>query len=682
MKNYNAIYPENCRAILDVTKPPYNVDNTGRTDCTKVLIQIFDDVLNAYRVEFERTRKKLEAMADPNAHIGFEIRKIEGRKMVIFPEVLPSAQIIYFPEGIYLVSDTISYSFAELRNIHADLKGFEMNCQIHFMGQSREKTIIKLQDHCKGFEFGANRPVISFMRGEASNIAMTNTFENITIDTGIGNAGAIGLIFFGNNTGGVNNVTIRSGDPEFIGYAGLQIVHEIVSGCYIKDIEVVGFDYGVMVMPVRNFTVFEHIHIENQRRVGFYIQNTITSIRDLNSTNKVTALRINGPTAHVVLTDATLIGKCEIETALRFELGICLLRNIHSEGYQSVLQSFMGDGDKYSTEIDEYTSHGVFTLYDKESCHSLALKVEEPPEILWEQELSQWAGSDSYAAVGDGITDDTQAIQEMMNSGKPVIFFQPGHYKINGVISIPASVKRINFMFCDLVAGEDIKNNKNDGVFTVSEDSSEALLMENLFTWEQFHGSMRLIHHKCKRTLFMRNIHVQTAAIYFNTVKGGKVFIENTACTVGSSPFHKSELKSVNYREIPCFSFTGQKVWARHINPERSLHEIVNDGGSLWIMGFKSEGDGTAFETRNGGETEILGGTISMGTNKLNPAVINDNSNVSVVASTNGYALTHVFPVAICETLKGRDKWLLKNDFPKRMMDFYTIPLYVGRINS
>ena len=33
------------KGVIDVTKPPYNADNSGKTDCTQVLKQIVDDIL-------------------------------------------------------------------------------------------------------------------------------------------------------------------------------------------------------------------------------------------------------------------------------------------------------------------------------------------------------------------------------------------------------------------------------------------------------------------------------------------------------------------------------------------------------------------------------------------------------------------------------------------------------------
>lgn len=665
----NVIYPENCKAVINVTKPPYNVDNTGKTDCTAQLVSIIDSLAAAQVEALERTKKKLEEMDDPNAMIGFEIRKYDGRLFVVFPEVLPESKIIYFPNGVYLVSDTISYSLENLRNLLFNLPGWEMNRQFHFMGQSREGTVIRLKDNCPGFGFGADRPVVSFMRGERANTAFCNSFENITIDIGKGNAGATGLVFYGNNAGAVRNVTIRSGDENFRGSTGLKVEHEIVSGCFVKDVEIVGFDYGIKVTPFRNFTVFDNIRISHQRRAGFFVGNTITSIRGLISDNTVPALRITGPDAHVILTDGDFTGRHGDEIAVRHEMGVCYLRNVTSKGYMKVLLSYLGgEHNEISHYISEFSSHGINTLFGGSYQGSLSLEVEDTPELPWE-EPNQWCCVNDYGAKGDGVTDNTRAIQAALNAGYPAVYFQPGRYLIDGVIDIPAEVNRINFMYCDLIAGDKLKQMENEGTFKVSGESQTPLIIEDLFAFEKYCGYMRLVNHASKRTLVMSDIHSQCAAVYFNTAEGGRVYIENCACTVGGEP----------YRQIPGFSFKGQKVWARQINPERAMPEIKNEGSDLWVMGFKSEAEGTVFHTSGGGRTEVLGGIISLGLNKEYPAVLNDNSQVSVVASTNGLADVHGFPIAVKEIQNGVEKELLGAELPQRAKLFYHIPLYVGK---
>ena len=80
---------------------------------------------------------------------------------------------------------------------------------------------------------------------------------------------------------------------------------------------------------------------------------------------------------------------------------------------------------------------------------------------------------------------------------------------------------------------------------------------------------------------------------------------------------------------------------------------FIEHAGKVWIMDFKTENYGTAFKTINGGETEVLGGTISIGTNQMVPEIVNENSTVSVVASTDGCTMEQIFPVAVEETQNG-----------------------------
>lgn len=682
MQSYR--YPQDCTSIIDVTKPPYNLDNTGKEDCTKALCQIVDDVLGAYESNFYKTKAKLESIDDPNALITFEIRKVNGRSNVIFPEELPPSKIIYFPKGTYLVSDTISYSMEEFRNFLGSLRHLEMNCQLRFMGESMDETVIRLKDNAKGFEHGNDRPVICFMQGEASNIAMTNMLENLTISVGKGNPGATGVRYFANNTGAVRNVRIISEDPEYRGNTGFSVLHEKVSACYVKNVEIVGFNYGIKVMPQFLYTTFEHITLKNQKRVGIYTGNTVIAIRDLKSENFVPAIRMEGFIGFVSLIDAKLKGGNPLDTAIKHNYGQCFLRNIKAEGYESVIADGFNQLSPVKDYLEEYCSNGPVTLFDC-NAKSLNLPVEETPEILWDIP-EDWVSVNSFGAVGDGVHDDTEAIRAALNSGKPSVYFNPGQYLIDDVIEVPATVHRINFMYGDLASGPNLCKAKGVGAFKVAQDSDEPLIIEDLFAFEKFFGFMTFVEHACKRTLVFSDVHIQAASIYFNTVSGGKVFMENTGCTIGGIPGAGGRTKKLPGEEkfpydrtTPNFHFVGQKVYCRQINPERSLHEVINDGGLLWVMGCKTEEEGTAYETKNGGQTEVIGAVFAIGLDKPHPAIINENSDVSVFASTAGMTKAQFWPIPVRETQKGETREMSPDKLPIRYMRSYTIPLYVGR---
>ena len=412
------------------------------------------------------------------------------------------------------------------------------------------------------------------------------------------------------------------------------------------------------------------------------IKNISAAIRDLRSENSVSAINVDGYTTKLMLTNAILIGGSPLDTAIRAASGQCMLRNITTEGYEHTAATYETTLDGY---IEETCTFGPVTLSSGKNSKSLNLPVEDTPEIEWESP-DNWISVNHFGAVGDGITDDTDAIQKAFHSGHSTIYFQPGKYLLNDVISIPATVNRVNYMYCDLLTTENLASIKHTVAFLVEHDSAYPLIIEDLYAMEKFYGFVSLIEHSCQRTLIVSDVHVQAASLYFNTVSGGKVFMENAGCTIGGIPGAGNRSKKLpgedKYpysREVPCFSFTGQTVWCRQLNPERSLHEVINDGGTLWVLGCKTEEEGTGFETLNHGSTEVLGAVFCLGWNKQYPAIINNNSNVSVFASTYDMGKNQYWPIAVQEIYDHNISYLYGDDLPISHMDSYVIPLYIGR---
>lgn len=689
------VYPSDAKGIIDVTKAPYFADPSGKTDCTEALVRAIDDMMSedhrlllemrdltredgprrkpltrdekrqiftATELSFEERQRILKD--NPKALIGFE--RCQG----VFPARQPPAKILYFPNGTYLVGNTLTYTYKDLKIKFGEL---EMNRSMHFMGQSRQGTIIRLKDHAPGFGEGECRPVVSFTNGNKSAVAMQNSFENFTIEVGAGNPGAVGLEFFANNTGVVRNVSIRTLDPEKRGQAGLSLSAYNFSCVLAKDLDVEGFDYGVKVTQPRLNSVFEHIRVNNQRIAGFYLEDNNVSLRDLVSRNKVPAVLMKGQPATMALVEGDFSGGSPDAAAVECRDGFLFARDLKTGGYGTAIQRD-GQVAVKGPDVDEYVSSTVFTLFPGQKKQSLRLPIEEPPDAPWDEDPKQWAFVDKFGAKADGFTDDTEAIRRAMNSGCSTVFFQPGTYLVNGGIDVPGSVRRIDMMYCDLVAGGDLQKMANTGVFRIL-GGNEPLTIERLFAFELFFGEHYLIDHASTRTLVLRDLHTQVGAMYRNSVPGGKVFIENVATTDQFDPVRN------------CFTFTGQKVWARQIDPERADPQILNDGSSLWVLGFKTEGTGCAFRTTHGGSTEVLNGIFNLwrkpGGNKT-PAIVNDNSRVSITASTTDARKLAPRPNVFIEEIRGdQTKQLHWNDLPRRDdKDLIVVPLYVGELNQ
>jgi hypothetical protein len=133
------------------------------------------------------------------------------------------------------------------------------------------------------------------------------------------------------------------------------------------------------------------------------------------------------------------------------------------------------------------------------------------------------------------------------------------------------------------------------------------------------------------------------------------------------------------------FDFKGQRVWARQINPERNNPEIRNDGGDLWILGFKTEFANINFHTLNGGRTEVLGGTMNnvIGEGNLPPAILNENSQVSVVCGTTDVRAGRLGWRELIRETRGEHTRVMRfGDLPAREGQMIALPLYVGRADE
>lgn len=584
-------YPINCKSIIDVTKPPYNADNTGVCDCTEILKQVFDDVMRREIDGVEQTYKKLMKLSDngkKTVYDGFENRVYDSDSEevgvnVIYPEVVPSARIIYFPSGTYLVSDTVTYSFENLKNIYLSKPLSELVRGIHFMGESRDNTVIKLADNSEGFGHGCEKPVVSFITVEdcldrrCTNVSQCNTIEDITIDCGNGNEGAVGLRYMSINSGRIENVTVKGNGCR----CGIQTARGNTAS--MVDIKISGFEYG-MYIPYSSVTVMDKVDVSQNRIAGVLSKGARIVCKSADSGNIPTFKFAKGDDNGGIYT-----------------VGIHYFLN----------KNITYDGETYGNRI-----------YYEDS--PVQLRDMQIPQNRRSASADDWVCVDDFGATGDGKTDSTDAIRKAFASGKPIILFGDGHYLVNGEIAVPSTVKTIDFMYCDFFSGEKLVNAEGGALFNINEDSDDTLFMENVYTFEQFYGRCRLIKHSAKRDLVMKNIHTQAASTYFNTVGGSRVYLDNCAATTGTYAYNCVLTKKcdyVNYSDVIPYEFHAQTVYGMQVNPERAEVEMLNDNSRILLDAYKVEGPGVAVKTVNGGVTQINLCTCAIGYNKAENAL-------------------------------------------------------------
>lgn len=648
-------------AFVDVTQAPYFADATGKKDCTDLINRAYSDIMQSGADAMQETIDLVNA----GKVIEGSREAIPGR--ILCPHIPPKTKILYFPEGTYLVSDTLVYDQEALHTSHRD----ELNRCIHWLGAGADKVTIRLKDHCEGFESGEERPVIQFMPGRKSAVAMQNTFEGICVEVGAGNPGAVGISFFSNNTGAVRNALIRSLDLNGAGYAGVAVLDWNCSCALFKDITVEGFEYGLLIRHPRLYCVAEYITLRHQRSAGVWVSDHNVALRGLRSENSVPGLKVTGKEAVVQLTDSVFMG-CGDDALSAIEAfdGQLHLRDVKCSRYEFslVLQHL---GERLKGNISSYTSTQVLRLFKQVSAQPLRLPVEETPRIPWNQDSENWVSVSEFGAIADGVTDATEAIQKAFNSGKPNICFPPGRYLIDDTLTIPASVRHINGLYMDLVSGPRLRAGEIEACFEVSEDSADQLCIEAIFAWVGLMGPFRLIKHAATRDLVLLDIHTQEVPLYFNTVPGSKVYLENVACTSESAP------------DLNGFTFVGQQVWARQLNPERAPHQVELSNSRFWLLGFKTENPSVAFHVSDDSEADIIGGIFNqyrdLNDSSTPPLVYVDNSSLSISASTTDFRKTSMGFDIITEVQGAVRKDIATEMLPHREPHLVTIPLFVAR---
>ena len=606
----NIVYPpgafiQNGGRVINVKNAPYRARGDGISDDTQAIIEAYNFVADALR-----------------AHNPYQSND--------------ASYILYFPSGTYLVSDTLIYSGARLKQGNSGLM-----VRLRLIGQNRNNTTIRLQDNAAGFGAGAHKVVVAFQKEYAehqgNNTPASNQVRNLTIDTGRGNAGAIALMFLGANKCSLGDVTIRSGDGT--GAIGLDLPVWSVQG-YLHDLTIEGFDNGIHVGDFAETNpTLEYLTLQNQKQRGVWVERGSPCLRKLHSDNRVPALEVTGEGAQVVLLDSELNGGAPDAAAVRMPANDSQLfaRHVESSGYHATIQR--GEEIVARGRVDENVAK-TYTLFDAPA-HSLNLPVEESPVLPWEP-LEQWACVDDFSG-----TNDSQRIQNALNSGKAALFFGRSSYDLTEPVQIPDTVRHLDFGYTQPNIGAH---------FMVAQSSKVPLVIENLEGRAdiEIHAARDLVlRHSSVNDGSLRNLQKEPITIWLEATTGG-----------GASEN---------------FCPPNTRIYGRSINNEiKSTANFKVFGGQLWTLGFKTEGHNVSFEVRNNGVCEVLGGYRNETTPDQGlPMLINDNSQVAFVGYTS---MASIYQNAIWETRNGETRKLMRTDLPPRngyKEDFY-VPLYSG----
>lgn len=515
-------------------------------------------------------------------------------------------KVVYMPNGTYLISRTLQWT--NRKSDGSNAYGFAW-----IQGQNPLKTIIRLKEGC--CPDPANSQAMMWCGGFGSADWFHNYIQDLTFDVGRDNSGAIGLQFYSNNTGAVRNVLINSHDGK--GLIGLDLGQDDMNGpLLVSNVSVRGFEIGIRTGAVVNSQTFEHIAISGQSKYGIVNAGQSISIRGLKSDNKIPALRSESLTA---LIDSQLIGG-EMDLSCAAVVAVSdafYARNVATSGYKLSVVDGNGRPRTDQAKISELIA-GTPTMPHGGPRHSLKLPIEETPQTVWD-DPKNWAIVDDFGADPTGGKDSSAAIQKAIDSGATTIFF-PGFYALESTVIIRGKVRRV------LGTGGWIDyQGKAKPDFRVADGSEDVVSIEHI---SDLIGGMEIA---TDRTVVLRSIGPRSLSI-----KGhGKVFLED----ISTNDVHIGK---------------GQKLWARQLNIENEGTHFTNDGGELWVLGYKTERGGTLLETTSGGRSEIFGNfSYTTTAGKLAPMFVTRDS--QVFAFFNEICFTgDPFATLISDTRRGK----------------------------
>lgn len=523
---------------------------------------------------------------------------------------------LYFPAGTYFVSDTLDWN----------------GCCMGLQGAGSGQTTIKLIDNAPGFT-DPNSPK-SVIYTPDGNMSFRQNIFDLTIDTGIGNEGAVGLDYISNNRGAIRSLVIKSGDGA--GAVGLDMTRQWPGPLLVRDVEITGFAVGIDIAHSEYGPTFEDITLAGMSIAGIRNKDNTLVFRRLQTNLTVPAMLSTGDRSSLILLDSTFSDGAAANSAIETE-GDVFVRNVSSTGYQSVLK--VDDVVVLGSSHTEYVADNVYTLGPTGKTTSLNLPVKEVP-IYHDNDLANWVKFDTPNS--DSAGHNLTALNEALNAGKPTVYFANGASLWGGSTTVPAGVKHI-------IAFGHVINNYDGTSLTlrIEEASSEPLIIEGF-------GYGLKIEHRANRPLVLKHGGYQ----YQDFPGAGELYLDDVGLNV------------VTFKHTPA-------VWARQLNTEGSGDKprITNDGTKLWIMGIKTEGNSTIIETKNGGQTEVFGTLFYPATSVPvgRPALINDESDMSAIVSYSNYEQNGFFTNWVRETRYGVSRELAVSNVPGR-----TLPLYVG----
>lgn len=388
---------------------------------------------------------------------------------------------VFFPPGRYLVSETLTVSQENWRTDDGGVNivpaRFRPNVLVGstkgLKGGGQRPTIVLAPDS-PGFG-NASEPknVMKITNPAAENINMNQVIRGIDFEVQEGNSGAIALYFHGAQGGTTQDVTVtmKSGFAGFGGGGGAGASH--------VNVKVVGGSYGVYFDNSEPVPLVGSVSLINQTVSALHWSSQQTMV--VVGAHIVQSAQATGPVVTVTshgspLTFVDSIVECHARNAVAVESQASLyIRDVYVRGCKTLVSQPGADNllpstDSVWTRIQEVASgvdwwnggagapevmnvsyvdgarlpgHTLRTVVAVE-----AADVPSPLEVLmkhgWDDaQFPAIEDEDAANAIkdcgakGDGVTDDTDALQTCIGAHKKV-FLPKGYYRLSATLELRA----------------------------------------------------------------------------------------------------------------------------------------------------------------------------------------------------------------------------------------------------
>lgn len=361
--------------------------------------------------------------------------------------------ILYFPSGTYLVS-----------------KPLEMHYYTHMIGDALSLPVIKAAANFEGMAVLDSDPYDYTNFGKNWFTNQNNFFRqvrNFVIDlTAMPMSRGSGIHWQVAQATSLQNIRFEMVQGGDAANAQIGVFMDNGSGGFMADLTFNGGNYG-MFLGNQQFTT-RNLTFNNCNTAIFMNWNWLWTFKSVNVNNcKVGLDMANSPqnqtVGSVVLIDSTFVTSGPAVNVSSFAEpangGTLVIDNVDFTGSSVAVQNFDGAMMLAGGGVVQSWTQGAKYMSDTKSkvAEPLTPASSKPAALLtpngkiFERVKPQFEDYPSSAfrsvkaagAKGDGVTDDSDAIQTLMNSIQPneILYFDHGAYIITKTINVPKDIK-------------------------------------------------------------------------------------------------------------------------------------------------------------------------------------------------------------------------------------------------